>query len=131
ASRYLALWFPFLPANRLQRQSGVPQQADAPTVFIEKHRSALRLMAVSPQAVALGLSPGMTLADARARVPELTAIDMDRSADSAWLERMADFCDRYTPLMALDGADGVVLDITGCTHLFGGEAALRNDMHER
>ncbi|MEQ8658630.1 MAG: DNA polymerase Y family protein [Hyphomicrobiales bacterium] len=88
-------------------------------------------MAVSPQAVALGLSPGMTLADARARVPGLAAIDIDRPADTAWLERMADFCDRYTPLVALDGTDGVVLDITGCAHLFGGEAALRNDLHER
>lgn len=88
-------------------------------------------MAVSRQAVDLGLLPGMTLADARARVPNLNAIDMDRSADSAWLERMADFCDRYTPLVALDGESGVLLDISGCAHLFGGEAAMRDDVQER
>lgn len=135
-NRYLAVWFPFLPADRLQRQTDQPsdrsgEQAEAPLVFIEKERSALRLVAVSRQAVALSLMPGLTLADARARVPDLVAVDRDQPADSAWLERMADFCDRYTPLVSLDEPNGVILDISGCAHLFGGESALRNDLSER
>jgi protein ImuB len=126
------VWFPFLPADRLKRQaSHWPEQDKAPIIFIEKHRGAMRLAAVSQTALTLGLTPGLTLADARARVPELIAVDVDRPADGAWLERMADFCDRYTPLVALDGTDGVVLDITGCAHLFGGEGELRNDLSLR
>ena len=46
----------------------------------------------------------------------------------ALLEAIADWCDRFTPLVALDGADGLLLDITGCAHLFGGEAALLRTM---
>jgi protein ImuB len=126
------VWFPFLPADRLKRQaSHWPEQDKAPIVFIEKHRGAMRLAAVSQTALTLGLTPGLTLADARARVPELIAVDADRPADRALLDRMADFCDRYTPLVALDGPDGVVLDITGCAHLFGGEGELRNDLSLR
>ena len=37
---------------------------------------------------------------------------------------IADWCDRFTPLVALDPPHGLFLDITGCAHLFGGEAAL-------
>lgn len=88
----------------------------------------MRLAAVDAAASALGLGAGLTLADARARVPDLCALDMDREADAAWLGRIADACDRYTPLLALDGGDGLILDITGCAHLHGGEPQLRADL---
>ncbi|MEM8876642.1 MAG: DNA polymerase Y family protein [Pseudomonadota bacterium] len=91
----------------------------------------MRLAAVSAEAAALGLSPGLTLADAHVRVPQLHAIDMDRNADRAWLEQIADFCDRYTPLVAIESDDTLILDITGCAHLFGGEQAMRNDVMAR
>ncbi|WP_425107059.1 Y-family DNA polymerase [Ancylobacter sp.] len=91
--------------------------------------NALRLAALDRAARRAGLAPGLTLADARARVPDLAVLDHDPAADAAFLEEVADDCDRWTPLVALDTPDGVpdglMLDITGCAHLFGGEAALR------
>jgi len=47
------------------------------------------------------------------------------------LKRLADWCERFTPLIALDPPDGLVLDITGCSHLFGGEETIRADLCER
>jgi protein ImuB len=91
----------------------------------------MRLAAISPAAANLGLTPGLTLADARVRVPHLRAIDMDRDADRAWLERIADFCDRYTPLVGIENDNALVLDITGCAHLFGGEAAIYQEIRAR
>ncbi|BBK31393.1 protein ImuB [Stella humosa] len=87
--------------------------------------SALRLVAVDRAALGLGLAPGLTLADARARIPDLAVADADPAADARLLDRLAALCSRWTPLVALDGGDGLLLDITGCAHLFGGEAALR------
>jgi len=69
----------------------------------------------------------MALADARARVPALTVVPHDPAADGAWLDRLAQGCARYTPLVALDAPDGLVLDIAGAAHLFGGEAGLIAD----
>ncbi|GLK74330.1 DNA-directed DNA polymerase [Ancylobacter dichloromethanicus] len=110
------------------RQIGDPF-APAPLVFVEKVRGALRLAALDRAAHRAGLAPGLTLADARARLPGLAVLDHDPAADAAFLGEVADDCDRWTPLVALDapeGApDGLILDITGCAHLFGGEAALR------
>ena len=48
-----------------------------------------------------------------------------------FLDRLAAFCDRFTPLVALDPPDGLLLDITGCAHLFGGEAALHDGLGAR
>ena len=71
---------------------------------------------------ALGLSIGLPLANARAICPELTVFDADEAADAKTLNDIADWCDRFTPLVALDPPHGLFLDITGCAHLFGGEA---------
>nr|WP_256325879.1 DNA polymerase Y family protein [Sphingomonas sp. YR710] len=103
----------------------------APFAFVEKQKGAMRLVAVDPHALALGIVPGLSLADARARVPELEAIDYDPQADKTWLERIADGCDRYTPMVAIDPPDGLLLDISGCAHLFGGEQALVDDIQTR
>ena len=73
----------------------------------------------------------MILADARARVPELQAIERDEATDLALLERLADGCIRYTPMVALDAPDGLVLDVTGCLHLLGGERGLAGDVERR
>ena len=94
-------------------------------------KSALRLVAVDQAARSLGLEPGMALADARARVPELVAVDHDAASDRIWLERLADGCIRYTPMAALDPPDGLVLDVAGCTHLFGGEWGMVTDVEAR
>jgi protein ImuB len=73
----------------------------------------------------------MPLADARAMHPGLAVAPADEAADRQTLENIADWCDRYTPLVGLDLPDGLMLDITGCAHLFGGETALGRDLLAR
>ena len=124
--RYLALWFPFLPTDRLRREhmSLFAGQAEKPLVLVEKAKGALRLVACDAHALQLGLSPGLMLADAQARVPNCTVAATDPDADQSFLMRLAEFCDRFTPMVALNTAQGLMLDITGCAHLFGGESRL-------
>ena len=102
-----------------------------PYAVIEKVKGAHRLYAVDPAAAGLGIAPGMTLADARARVPDLAAFDHAPHDDHVWLERLADGCARYTPWVTLDAPDGLVLDVTGCVHLFASETALAADAAAR
>jgi protein ImuB len=64
-------------------------------------------------------------------IPTLSVVDDDPAADALLLAGIADWAERYTPLVALDGADGLMLDITGCAHLFGGETALVADCRAR
>jgi protein ImuB len=116
--RYLAVWFPWLPSDRRRHE------ADGAFVLVEKSKNALRLSAVSPEAGRLGLTPGLALADARARVPDLVTLVAEPEADAALLKRVALDFGRFTPMAAMDGPDGLILDVTGCAHLFGGETGL-------
>ena len=132
--RYLALWCPFLPTDRARRNLGDTPD-NTPFVLVEKIKGALAITALSAGAASLGLRLGMTLAQARALVPQIATGEADRAADAGCLNALAEACERFTPLVALRGADGLILDITGCAHLFGGERdlgqAARRCLHRR
>jgi protein ImuB len=85
---------------------------------VAKIKNALRVVALDRVAEQRGIHLGTTLADARGAVPDLHVAEADDTADRALLEKLADWCDRYTPLVALDPPDGLFLDISGCAHLF-------------
>lgn len=123
--RYLALWFPWLPCEVATRQREIsPDMPPAPFALVMRTGNALRLAATDPISAQQGLKPGMTLADARARCPDLATSPHDPAADAAELERLAALMMRFTPMVASEPPDGLMLDITGCGHLFGGDDAL-------
>lgn len=94
-------------------------------MLVEKVKGALRLSAVDARAQGLGLRPGLALAEARARVPLLRVEDADEAGDRRLLLKLATLCERFSPLVTLDHPHGVMIDITGCDHLFGGEEKMR------
>jgi protein ImuB len=93
-------------------------------VLLDKQKSALRLSAVNPAALAAGLAPSMTWADAQAQCPEVEARPHDVGADATWEGRVLQAFGRFSPIAAMDPPYGLMLDVTGCTHLFGGEAGV-------
>lgn len=132
--RYLALWFPFLTTDRLrleQRPRNSAGRDDRPRVVVEKVKGALCVSAVDQRASKLGLTCGLTLADARGRIPDLAVSAADTQADLRFILRLAELCDRFTPQVALDPPHGLLLDITGCAHLFGDESNLRTETERR
>jgi protein ImuB len=141
----MALWFPHLPAQRILRQrlgrswrsnsprEGTPrtdshEQDHPPLVVSHRHNNTQRIVALDEKAAALGLKPGLGIADTRAMHPGIEVVEAEPEADRRLIEALADWCDRYTPLVAIDGDDGLFLDITGCAHLFGGERAMLDDL---
>ena len=103
----------------------------APLAVSAKRGNVEQLAAVSAAAERLGLRPGMALAQARAMHPDLAVVPEDPAADRQLLETITEWCQRYTPLVALDPPDGILLDIAGCAHLFGGEQNLLDDLAAR
>lgn len=100
-------------------------------VLVTREKGALKLAECDRRAVALGLTRGLTLADARARIPDLTALPSQPEEDERFLSRLASYCERFTPLVAFDPPHGLMLDITGCAHLFGGETGLLSLVADR
>jgi protein ImuB len=135
--RILALVFPHLPTDRIARRkwglswrsTGRPE--GPPLVCAGRANNAMRLTALDEVAEAVGLKRDQGVAEARAMCPLLEVVDEDKAADQRLLDAIADWCDRYTPLVAFDGQGGLFLDISGCAHLFGGEEALLEDALHR
>ncbi|WP_417616705.1 Y-family DNA polymerase [Parasphingorhabdus sp.] len=126
--RTLALFLPWLPSERIIRALGPPEH---PFALTAKIRGAMVIMAADRQAVSLGLGPGMKLADARARVPDLLAFDHDPLADADLLSRLAEACERYTPMVAVEPPHALILDISGAAHFYASETALAQDAEDR
>lgn len=85
-------------------------------------------MAANAPARAAGIEAGLRLADAKATVPGILSEEIDRAADLKALTALAGWLVRFSPLVAFDGEDGLVLETTGCDHLFGGEAAMAAEL---
>jgi len=138
--RILAIWLPHLATDRILRQrhgtswrqtGGKPADGIPPLVLSHHESNTQRIAAMNEAAEALGLRKGLGIADARAMHPALEILEADPVADGRMLCRLADWCDHFTPLVALDGADGLMLDISGCAHLFGGEDSLLREVMRR
>lgn len=100
-------------------------------VFTEHQANAVRVTALSRAAMAVRLSTGLTLADARARVPGLVAVPRDPAAERRLLGRVIAVAQGFSPVVMAEPPDGAVIDLTGCAHLFGGEAGLVADLLAR
>ena len=92
---------------------------------------ARRLTAVDAAAAAHGVRPGQTAADATALFSALRIVAAEPDEDRRALTRIADWCVRFSPSVAVDAPDGLFLDIAGCAHLWDGEAALMDTLLHR
>ena len=140
--RYLSLWFPDWPLTRLRRAktlrrtvssdhkrvSSDTDRAVVPFVLVEAGAHGLRVAAANAAARNIGIGEGLAFTDAKARAPSLCHEDIDRAADTRALEALAEWMIRFAPLVAIDGLDGVMLETTGCDHLYGGEAGMLKEI---
>ena len=134
SQRVVSLWLPDWPLMVHARAHGAPPEA-RPFALVERGRHGLTLACVNHAARAAGLRVGQRHADASAMQPALQTSPADRDADRAALERLARWCWRWTPSVALDwrtdGLAGLFLDISGAAHLFGGEGDMLRDIRTR
>lgn len=102
-----------------------------PFVLVETGRKGLRLVAVNATARSFGLAPGQRLADARAQVPDLLSDLHEAEEDMKSLLGLCRWLERYSPWVAPDAPGGILLDVTGVPHLFGGETPMLEEMRAR
>lgn len=117
--RYLSIWLPYLITDRATQHR--PELKTIPFVLTVQERGRIVIKASNPVALKNGITPGMTVADARAILPVLKAFEYKEGAAEKLLTKMAEWCLRFTPVAAVDLPDGILLEITGCAHLWGGE----------
>lgn len=127
--RVLSIWLPRLAVERWTKSSGCGPETPAVLTVEGTHGPIIH--AVTRCAEERGARAGARLTDARALDPALVAFAADPEGDLELLRRLAAWAGRWSPLVEMDGADSLRLDISGVSHLFGGEPALAEDVRNR
>ena len=126
--RILSLWFPRLGADRLMRLD--PQLQDIPLAVVQEVSNAQLVTSVNAAAAVRGIRPGQPVRDAHAMCDGLVTRARNDQAEAAFLTVLQRWAGKFSPWVATEGDDALVVDLTGCAHLFGGEASLLNVVHQ-
>ncbi|NTH25652.1 DNA polymerase Y family protein [Agrobacterium rhizogenes] len=129
--RVVSIFLPDLPTDRIRRADPAisPEQ---PVVVIARSGSKRWVSAADTIAKKVGVRIGMKAAEAQALFSGLLMIDADPSADAAALQRITLWAlTQYSPIVAMDGSDGIVMDTEGADHLRGGELPMLTGIANR
>jgi protein ImuB len=129
ARRFVSIWFRYLSIDWFTLQQ--PQLCNKAFVLKSPSHGRMVVTAANALAEAQGIYAGMVLADARAILPDLQVLDDKPELIAKLLKRIAEWCIRFTPFAAIDPPDGILLDVTGCSHLWGGDEPYLNDLVTR
>ncbi|MEL6795898.1 MAG: DNA polymerase Y family protein [Planctomycetota bacterium] len=125
----MAIWLPKWSVDRLrrlERRSPERRHDRRPLLLVDRDRQRQVVARCCERASEQGVRPGMPAAQARALFePGGVRIEPhDAGADDRALEALAAWAMRFSPLLQRDPPNGLLLDVTGCGRVFGGEVSL-------
>jgi len=127
--RFVSIWLPYLITDWFALKK--PGIEKTPFVVSASSHGKMVIIAANILAESKGILKGMSLADARAIYPSLQHFNDIPGLVEKILQRLAEWCIRFTPITAVDPFGGVILDVTGCSHLWGGDKAYLSDIIKR
>lgn len=123
------MWFPRLATDWLAIKK--PELKEAIFVLTLPIRGRVVITASSKVATQQGIFAGMPLADAKAIVPGIEVFDDQVQLAEKLLTKLGKWCIRFSPIVAVDLPNGLILDCSGCAHLWGGEKQYLQTIVER
>ena len=127
--RFVTIWFRYLKTDWFCRRH--PELLHLPFVLTAPDHGRMIITAVNPHAHQQGIVVGMVLADARAVVPSVKYFDDIPGLPEKLLRSIARWCIRFSPIATIDLPDGIIIDATGCTHLWNGERSYLDSIARR
>ena len=127
--RFVAIWFPYLKTDWFSIRQ--PHLRNIPFVLVIPDHGRKLISAANEKANAQSIFPEMVAADAKAIFPNLEVINDNKDLPERLLKRIAEWCIRFSPSVAINGEEGLFLDATGCTHLWGGDTIYINEIYDR
>jgi protein ImuB len=117
--RFLTIWFRYLRTDWFSRHQ--PNLNGMPFVLSAPDHGRMVITATNALAETQGIHTGMVVADAKVIIPSLQVLDDKPEISNKLLKAFAEWCIRYTPVVSIDLPSDLILDVTGCAHLWGGE----------
>jgi protein ImuB len=129
SKRFISIWFRHLKTDWFIRRN--PSLKEIPFVLASPDHGRIVVRAVNGLAQTQGIETGMAVADARAILPALEVMDDKPTLAESLLKNIGEWCIRFTPVVGMDAPDGLLLDVTGCAHLWGGEKLYLAEIRKR
>lgn len=129
AKRFVSIWLPYLATDWFTRLK--PELKKIPFVLSAPSHGRIVITSANPLSQKKGIYPGMALADARAIHSSLQSFNDKPKLQSQLLQRIAEWCIRFTPSAAVDPLGGIILDASGCTHLWGNDESYVKELLAR
>ena len=127
--RFVSIWFRHLKTDWfIRRQSALK---DIPFVLAAPDHGRMLITATNNSAENEGVYPGMVVADARAVISSLQVLDDIPRLSTKLLSGIGEWCIRFAPAVAIDEPNGLLLEVTGCAHLWGDEKDYLTDIYKR
>ena len=117
--RIIAIWFPYMGAERILRKT--QHNPEEPIIIVAKKAQSEIITSISAVAQYKGLFVGQSLRDASAICTRLFVQTQNSYAETQFLKGICRWSSKFSPWVASEGNSGLIMDITGCSHLFGGE----------
>lgn len=129
SKRYLYIWFRYLVTDWMCVND--PCLKTKAVIVCAPVHGRMVIRSVNELAEKEGIEPGMVLADARAIVPSIEVKDEQQHLSEKLLKRIAEWCIRFSPVVAIDTPDGIIIEATGCAHLWGGDGNYAEEIKSR
>ena len=117
--RIIAIWFPYMGAERILRKT--QHNLREPIVVVANKSQSEIITSLCSVAQSKGIFAGQSLRDASAICPNLFIKIQNSHAENQFLKGICRWSSKFSPWVAIEGDTGLIMDITGCSHLFGGE----------
>lgn len=127
--RFVTIWFRHLKTDWFSIRQ--PALRDIPFALASPDHGRMIISAANIEARSQGIELGMVVTDARAIFPSVQIIDDDPKLAGRLLKSIAKWCIRFTDCVAIDLPDVLILNVTGCAHLWGGELRYIQDISRR
>ncbi|MCJ8324241.1 MAG: DNA polymerase Y family protein [Rhizobiales bacterium] len=120
---FISISLPHLQLNKLahDQRNGWDDKAH---VVIERIANKDIIIDANAKAKSLGIDKQQSLTKALACFDEIITCPNNPNLQAKIIKKIAQFCLKYTPKIMLYGHSKLLLDTTGCAHLFGGNEAL-------
>jgi len=105
-----------------RRDGALPGESAIAVLLVASERNKQWVACACERAEAKGVREGMNLAHAKALLKGMHVWErpFTPAEDTERLHRLARWTCRFSPTVAPDEPDGLLLDMSGCEHLFGG-----------
>jgi protein ImuB len=127
--RFVSIWFPALLHDWMIRKD--PELLNKPFVLTSMDHGRIVITSSDSKLNSKGVFAGMNLADARVFVAKLEGIDEEKGRAEKILKGLSEWLLRFSPVVSIDGNDGLYIDASGCAHLWGSEKSYLTEIHKR